>query len=59
MYSFRVETHRETATATVEAVLVDGHAHSNATVVVGARLAQTDHLAVVIDAVELEHRQFH
>lgn len=59
MYRVRADPHRETALATVEAVLVDGHAHSDATLLVGARLAQALHLAVVIDTVELEHREFH
>lgn len=34
-----------------------GHAHSDAALLVGARLAQALDLAVVVDAVELEHRQ--
>lgn len=51
------QTHREAALAAVEAVLVHGHAHTHAALLVGARLAQALHLAVVINAVELEHRQ--
>lgn len=34
-----------------------GHAHSDAALLIGARLAQAMHLAVVVDAVELEDRQ--
>lgn len=51
------QTHREAALAAVEAVLVHGHAHAHAALLVGARLAQALHLAVVVDAVKLEHRQ--
>lgn len=51
------QTHRETALPAVEAVLVHGHAHAHTALLVGARLAQTLHLPVVVDAVELEHRQ--
>ena len=51
------ETHRPAAPPAVEAVPVHGHAHSDAALLSGARLAQALDLAVVVDAVELEHRQ--
>lgn len=50
-------THRPAAPPAVEAVPVHGHAHSDAALLVGARLAQALDLAVVVNAVELQDRQ--
>lgn len=53
------KTYREAALPAVKAIFVHRHPHSDAALLVWARLAQALHLAVVIDAVKLENRKFH
>lgn len=55
---FGTITHREPALAAVKAVFVDRHTDPHTALLVGAGLSEALNLAVVINTVELEHRQF-